>query len=68
MVKPPTLQLIKSTASKTAFALEVEWNNKDPFYDRDLNSFRLLFELRVIAAGVIITRADALQELFDQLK
>jgi len=26
-------------------ALEVEWNNKDPFFDRDLNNFRLLFEL-----------------------
>lgn len=24
-------------------ALEIEWNNKDPFYDRDLNNFRLLF-------------------------
>ena len=27
-------------------ALEVEWNNKDPFYDRDLNNFRLLFDRR----------------------
>ena len=29
---------------KNRVALEVEWNNKDPFYDRDLNNFRLLFE------------------------
>src|SRR3989442_8312645 len=28
---------------KDRIALEVEWNNKDPFYDRDLNNFRLLF-------------------------
>jgi len=24
---------------KNRVALEVEWNNKDPFYDRDLNNF-----------------------------
>jgi hypothetical protein len=48
-------------------ALEVEWNNKDPFYDRDLNNFRLLFELRAIAVGVIITRCDSLQNIFKSL-
>lgn len=52
---------------KNRVALEVEWNNKDPFYDRDLNNFRLLFELRAIDVGVIITRCDELQEIFDQL-
>jgi hypothetical protein len=30
---------------------EIEWNNKDPFFDRDLNNFRLLFELRTISVG-----------------
>ena len=45
-------------------ALEVEWNNKDPFFDRDLNNFRLLFELRAIQVGVIVTRATELQEIF----
>jgi hypothetical protein len=49
---------------KGRVALEVEWNNKDPFYDRDLNNFRLLFDLRVIEVGVIITRATELQSLF----
>jgi hypothetical protein len=52
---------------KNRIALEVEWNNKDPFFDRDLNNFRLLFELRAIDAGVIITRCDELQSLFDRL-
>lgn len=52
---------------KSRVALELEWNNKDPFYDRDLNNFRLLFDLRVIDAGVIVTRADHLQEIFKQL-
>lgn len=45
-------------------AIETEWNNKDPFFDRDLTSFRLLFDLNVLSVGIIITRADELQELF----
>lgn len=52
---------------KNRVALEIEWNNKDPFYDRDLNNFRLLFDLRVISAGVIITRTDGLQQIFESL-
>ncbi len=48
-------------------ALEVEWNNKDPFYDRDLNNFRVLFDLGAISLGIIITRADDLQKVFDEL-
>lgn len=52
---------------KNRVALEVEWNNKDPFYDRDLNNFRLLFDLRVVDVGIIITRCDELQKIFDSL-
>jgi len=52
---------------KNRVALEVEWNNKDPFFDRDLNNFRLLFELRAIDVGVIITRCSELQQIFAQL-
>lgn len=52
---------------KNRVALEVEWNNKDPFYDRDLSNFRLLFDLRAIDAGVIITRCSELQVIFDNL-
>lgn len=52
---------------KNRLALEIEWNNEDTFYDRDLNNFRLLFELRAIDVGVIITRCDELQQIFDQL-
>lgn len=47
--------------------LELEWNNKDPFFDRDLNNFRLLFELKTIDVGIIVTRTDELQEIFDTL-
>ena len=52
---------------KNGVAIEIEWNNKDPFYDRDLNNFRLLFELRTISVGVIITRSDELQAIFNEL-
>ena len=50
---------------KTVFCFT--WNNKDPFFDRDLNNFRFLFDLRAISVGIIITRCDALQEVFDSL-
>ncbi len=52
---------------KNGIAIEIEWNNKDPFFDRDLNNFRLLFDLRAISVGIIITRCDHLQEIFDQI-
>jgi hypothetical protein len=52
---------------KNQVALEVEWNNKDPFFDRDLNNFRLLFELRVIDVGIILTRCSELQLIFNKV-
>jgi hypothetical protein len=52
---------------KNNVAIEVEWNNKDPFYDRDLNNFRLLFDLRAIEVGIIITRSTELQQIFNEL-
>jgi hypothetical protein len=52
---------------KNQIALEIEWSNKDPFYDRDLNNFRLLFDLRVISVGIIITKANELNTIFRQL-
>jgi hypothetical protein len=52
---------------KNKIAIEIEWNNKDPFFDRDLNNFRLLFELRAISVGIIITRCDNLQEIFKSI-
>jgi len=52
---------------KGRVALELEWNNKDPFFDRDLNNFRLLFDLGAIDVGVIVTRASELQAIFKKL-
>lgn len=53
---------------KNRIALEIEWNNKDPFFDRDLNNFRLLFDLRAVSVGIIITRCDDLQAIFAALE
>jgi hypothetical protein len=52
---------------KNKVAIEIEWNNKDPFFDRDLNNFRLLFDLRAVSVGIIITRCDNLQLIFNSL-
>ncbi|MFH1011846.1 MAG: BglII/BstYI family type II restriction endonuclease [bacterium] len=52
---------------KNKIALEIEWSNKDPFFDRDLNNFRLLFDLRAIGVGVIITKSDELRKLMERL-
>jgi hypothetical protein len=52
---------------KNGVALEIEWSNKDPFFDRDLNNFRLLFDLRAISVGVIVTKADALRPVIEGL-
>lgn len=52
---------------KNKVALELEWSNKDPFFDRDLNNFRLLFDLRVISVGVIITKSNDFRDVFTNL-
>lgn len=52
---------------KNEIGVEVEWNNKTEFYDRDLTHFRLMHDLRMISVGVIITRTHQLQPIFDSL-
>jgi hypothetical protein len=41
-------------------ALEIEWNNKDPFFDRDLENFKRLHAEGAISVGIIVTRGPAL--------
>lgn len=43
-------------------ALEIEWNNKDPFFDRDLENYKRLHADGAISVGVIITRGTKLHE------
>lgn len=48
-------------------ALEIEWNNKDPFFDRDLENFKRLHADGVISIGTIVTRGKSLHEGMRQL-
>jgi len=51
-------------AEKGTLALEIEWNNKDPFFDRDLENFQRLHALSAISVGMIVTRGSSMQEAF----
>lgn len=50
-----------------SIGLEIEWNNKDPFYDRDLENFRKLHYINSIGLGVIVTRGESLQNEFTNI-
>jgi len=43
-------------------ALEIEWNNKDPFFDRDLENFKRLHAEGAISVGIIVTRGTSMQD------
>lgn len=43
------------------FALEIEWNNKDPFFDRDLENFKRLHAEGAVSIGAIVTRGQSFQ-------
>lgn len=49
------------THQNGTLALEIEWNNKDPFFDRDLENFQRLHAQGAISLGVIVTRGAQLQ-------
>jgi hypothetical protein len=57
----PEIDHVKRFPAGTV-ALEIEWNNKDPFYDRDLENFKRLHADGVISVGGIITRGSSLQD------
>src|SRR5579872_126545 len=42
--------------------LEIEWNNKDPFFDRDLENFKRLHAEGAISVGIIVTRGPSLHD------
>jgi len=53
---------VKTIGEESAIALEIEWNNKDPFFDRDLENFKRLHAEGAISVGVIVTRGETLQD------
>lgn len=46
--------------SNGVVALEIEWNNKDPFFDRDLENFKRLHADGAISVGIVVTRGRSL--------
>lgn len=54
-------------AGNGTLALEIEWNNKDPFFDRDLENFQRLHAQGAISVGVLVTRGRSLQSALTQV-
>ena len=57
---------LRSGVSGT-IAMEIEWNNKDPFYDRDLENFKRLHADGAISVGIIVTRGRSLHDNMRQM-
>ena len=49
---------------KGRIAFDLEWNSKDQTFDRDLLAMRTYYDCDIISAGIIITRAEALNDVF----
>lgn len=52
---------------KGKVAFDLEWNSKDQTFDRDLLAMRNYYDARIIEVGIIITRAENLNEVFAAL-
>lgn len=53
---------------KNRVAFDLEWNSKDQTFDRDLLAMRTYFDCGLIDVGVIVTRAESLNDIFRQIK
>lgn len=53
---------------KNRVAFDLEWNSKDQTFDRDLLAMRTYFDCGLIDVGVIVTRAEELNDIFRQEK
>lgn len=51
---------VRTFEDGSRIALEIEWNNKDPFFDRDLENYKRLHADGAISVGVIVTRGASL--------
>ncbi|OAI18228.1 restriction endonuclease [Methylomonas koyamae] len=52
---------------KGRVAFDLEWNSKDQTFDRDLYAFRAFHECGLISAGVMVTRSEKLNPVFDKV-
>jgi hypothetical protein len=51
---------------KNKVAFDLEWNSKDQTFDRDLLAMRTYFDCGLIDVGVIVTRAEELNDIFKE--
>lgn len=49
---------------KNRVAFDLEWNSKDQTFDRDLLAMRTYFDCGLIDIGIIVTRAEELNDIF----
>jgi hypothetical protein len=69
-VRGHEIDMFASGSDRAAYpgvAVEMEWNNKDPFFDRDLLNFMALHREGVVAVGVVVTRGPTLQRMVKPL-
>ena len=52
---------------KGKVAFDLEWNSKDQTFDRDLVAMRTYFDCGLVEVGIIITRAEELNDIFSEL-
>lgn len=52
---------------KNKVAFDLEWNSKDQTFDRDLLAMRTYFDCGLIDVGVIVTRAEELNDIFKDI-
>ncbi|WP_085278001.1 BglII/BstYI family type II restriction endonuclease [Pseudogulbenkiania subflava] len=50
---------------KGRVAFDLEWNSKDQTFDRDLYALRAFHECGLISTGVLVTRSESLNPVFD---
>lgn len=53
---------------KGKVAFDLEWNSKDQTFDRDLLAMRTYFDCGLIEVGIIVTRAEELNDIFKEVK
>lgn len=49
---------------KGRIAFDLEWNSKDQTFDRDLLAMRTYYDCNIVSAGIIVTRAEDLNDVF----
>lgn len=52
---------------KSRVAFDLEWNSKDQTFDRDLFAFRTFFDYDRISVGILVTRSNDLDSLFNEM-